>query len=257
LIAQSESCAAIILAAGRGSRLGELGNEQPKCLLTLAGRTLLEWQMAALKESGVTDIGIVRGYRKEQISPSGCTLLENSRWHDTNMVETLVCASEILANSTCVVSYADIVYHPSIVSSLLESNGDIAMTYDEQWLSLWRERFEDPLIDAESLKINDGQIVAIGARVNSVSEIEGQYMGLLKFTPSGWHQVEAYLSTLDQAPRDRLAMTDLLSGLIDFGCTISGVAVSGKWCEVDDADDLGLYEARIAQDAQWKHDWRW
>ena len=53
---------AIILAAGRGSRMRELTDTKPKCLLELAGRPLLHWQLDALRDAGVERIVLVRGY---------------------------------------------------------------------------------------------------------------------------------------------------------------------------------------------------
>ena len=50
---------AIILAAGRGSRMGELSEDSPKCLVEVCGRTLLSWQIAALHGAGIEDIGLI------------------------------------------------------------------------------------------------------------------------------------------------------------------------------------------------------
>ncbi|PYK48280.1 MAG: nucleotidyl transferase, partial [Verrucomicrobia bacterium] len=58
---------ALILAAGRGSRMGDLGDDRPKCLIELQGRPLIERQITALRRSGVEEIGVVRGYRAEMI----------------------------------------------------------------------------------------------------------------------------------------------------------------------------------------------
>ena len=62
---------AIILAAGRGSRMKSLTDEQPKCLIELRGKTLLEWQLGALREAGIAEIGIVTGYKRELLSNRG------------------------------------------------------------------------------------------------------------------------------------------------------------------------------------------
>ena len=56
---------AILLAAGRGSRMGSLTQDMPKCLTPLHGKPLLEWQLKALREAGCNSIGMVRGYRAE------------------------------------------------------------------------------------------------------------------------------------------------------------------------------------------------
>ena len=61
---------ALILAAGRGSRMGHLGDDRPKCLVELEGKPLIERQIAALRRGGVDEIGVVRGYRAEMIDLS-------------------------------------------------------------------------------------------------------------------------------------------------------------------------------------------
>ena len=50
---------AIILAAGRGSRMGSLTDRVPKCLVSLAGRPLLEWQKAALRKAGIDTVALI------------------------------------------------------------------------------------------------------------------------------------------------------------------------------------------------------
>ena len=53
---------AIILAAGRGSRMGSLTSSLPKCRTIFKGKELIEWQMESLSKSGINEIAIVRGY---------------------------------------------------------------------------------------------------------------------------------------------------------------------------------------------------
>ena len=64
---------AVILAAGRGSRMGGRTEAKPKCLSVLAGKTLLDWQLEALRAAGIGDIGIVRGYLGETVARPGIT----------------------------------------------------------------------------------------------------------------------------------------------------------------------------------------
>ena len=56
---------AIILAAGRGSRMKELGDQLPKCLIELRGKPLLEYQLQTLRQAGIDEIALVTGYRNE------------------------------------------------------------------------------------------------------------------------------------------------------------------------------------------------
>ena len=114
---------ALILAAGRGSRMKEIGDERPKCLVELAGKPLIERQMAALRHGGVDEIGVVRGYRAEMIDYPGLTYFANERWSETNMVMSLAAAAEWLRAGPVIVSYADIFYRNELVRGLAGAPG--------------------------------------------------------------------------------------------------------------------------------------
>jgi choline kinase len=248
--------AALILAAGRGSRLGGLTADRPKCLTPLAGRPLLEWQVAALRAAGASPVVAVGGYRAGTLRGRTDRLLLNPRWSETNMVATLACAAELLESGPVVVSYADIVYDAAHVRALDAAGGDIALTNDRDWARLWRARSEHPLSDAESFRVREGRVLEIGGRAARMEEIEGQYMGLLRFTPAGWGVVARHLAALPAAAVDRLDMTGLLGALVAAGVPVEGVAVEGGWCEVDTEADLRIYENALAGADRWSHDWR-
>ena len=236
----------IILAAGRGSRMGHLTAEIPKCLVQLGGKPLIEWQITALRSARIDRIGIVTGWQPEQLANRGLETFHNPRWAQTQMVMSLACASEWLAADTCIVSYSDIFYPGFAVRALIAGAGDIAITYDPNWLALWSRRFANPLLDAESFDIDaNGRITDIGRKTAEIGRIKGQYMGLLKFSPAGWKGVAAYMKGLPEPERDRLDMTSLLQGLIAKGTDVMAVSVAGPWGEVDSASDLAIYEQDI------------
>lgn len=226
----------LILAAGRGSRMLGLTGERPKCFVELHGRPLLEWQLEALRAAGVDEIAVATGYRNDSFTRTDVTYIHNARWAETNMVATLACAKDWLLAGPCVVSYSDIVFEPAIVEKLMQSTADVAMTYDTDWLSQWSARFDDPLSDAETFKRNpDGTLREIGKKPTSLADVEGQYMGLLRFTPAGWRQIEAFLVGKNV---DKLDMTSLLNGLLEARTPVHAVPVAGGWFEVDSARDL-------------------
>lgn len=235
---------AIILAAGRGSRMGGLTQNAPKCMTVLAGQPLIEWQLEAIRGAGITAIGVVRGYMSEKIAFPGVTTFENPRWAETNMVMSLVQAAEWLSQDDCIVSYSDIVYPGETVAKLAAAHSDLAITFDVNWLKLWSERFADPLSDAETFRTDaQGVLTEIGGRAKTLDEIKGQYMGLLKFSPTGWAWVSDLLDRLGPATRDKLDLTSLLKRLLADGMRIDTVPVTAPWFEVDNENDLRLYES--------------
>lgn len=234
---------AIILAAGRGSRMKDLTEERPKCLVELKGRSLLEWQLAALHGAGIQDIAIVTGYKRELLANRGLLEFHNPRWAETNMVSSLACAQEWLQAEPCIVSYSDIFYDAAAVLALIQCQSDIAVTYDPNWLELWTQRFGDPLLDAETFRLNGDQTLAeIGNKPKTIDEVQGQYMGLLRFSPEGWAEVVRIREKLSPELCDRMHMTGTLQKVIE-ACRIPVAAVpyEGAWGEVDSAEDLASY----------------
>jgi choline kinase len=239
---------AVILAAGRGSRMGALAEDRPKCLVELAHKPLIQRQIAALRAGGVSTIGIVRGYLGHMIDIQDVTYFENPRWAETNMVLSLVAATTWLQADSVVISYADIFFRSGIVRDLIASAGDLVVAYDRSWRSLWARRFADPLSDAETFRTDArGNLIDIGKRTTQIDDIEGQYMGLLKFTPKAWRTVEAVLAVVDAKTRTAMDMTTLLRALLGSGFPISTVGIAGQWGEIDSATDLELYEKMIKE----------
>ncbi len=235
---------AVILAAGRGKRMERLGDDRPKCLTEIQGRPLIERQIAALRRGGVDEIGVVRGYRAEMIAYPGLSYFANDRWAETNMVMSLAAATAWLRSGPAIVSYADIFYPSELVRGLIDAPGALVISYDRAWRRLWTRRFQDPLSDAETFRIDrDGRLLEIGGKTASIDDIQGQYMGLLKFTPEAWNAVEALLSSLSSAERDHLDMTGMLRRLIAANhLPIGTLAIDGHWGEIDKPEDAALYE---------------
>jgi L-glutamine-phosphate cytidylyltransferase len=238
----------LILAAGRGSRMRHLGDERPKCLVELAGRPLLERQMAALRRGGCTEIGVVRGYRGEMLERPGLRAFTNERWAETNMVSSLAMAAEWLRGGPVIVSYADIFYRATLVQGLAAAAGALVISYDRRWRELWTRRFADPLADAETFRIDGaGRLLEIGGKTTRIEDIQGQYMGLLKFTPAAWAAVEELRASLEPAVRDRLDMTGMLRRLLAAGkLPINTFGTDGQWGETDNPGDVELYESMLA-----------
>jgi len=227
--------------------LGDLTTERPKCLVPVLGRPLLEWQIAALAAAGIDTVGLVRGYQGQLLERPGVVLFDNSEWAATNMVRSLMCAADWLRQYPCVVSYADLIYVEATVRHLADTDADIAITFDRNWQAQWEARFGDALVDAETFAVDQNdRVTDIGRKPTHLGEINGQYMGLLKFTPRGWSDVESLIDQLEPAIVDRLDMTSLLARLIQHGVAVKGVGITDPWFEVDSATDLAACEAALS-----------
>lgn len=235
---------AIILAAGEGTRLRPYTLDRPKCLVEVDGVSLLDRQLAVLRSENVGPVTLIGGYRADMLQRPDTSLRLNPRYHETNMVWTLFSAEQDLEGSL-VLAYGDIVYSREILRALLASTADIAVAIDLDWELYWRARNEDPLDDAETLRMDAaGHIVEIGQKPVSLEQIEGQYMGLMKFSPKGlaalrdtFTRAKISGSIRGKAP-EKAYMTDLLQLLVDEGQVLTAVKVRGGWVEIDTVGDL-------------------
>lgn len=242
---------AVILAAGRGSRLG---TDRPKGLVDLAGTPMIDRQIAVLRGAGIADIVVITGYRAELLRRDGVTTRHNAAWETTNMVESLFCAADLFGDDL-IVAYADIVYEPRVIAALAASPHEVSVIVDRAWRPYWAARFDDPLADAESLRLDsEGRILDIGNKVARIDDIQAQYIGLTRFRGKGVAALRAARAAWDtmrrpwmeRRPVAKAYMTDLLMELILRGVAVHAVTVDGGWLEIDTPRDLELAAALFA-----------
>ncbi|MDA9006529.1 phosphocholine cytidylyltransferase family protein [Litoricola sp.] len=231
---------AIILAAGRGSRMKDLTSTMPKCRIMLHGKELIRWQIESLEDASIKHLSIVTGYLSETFDLP-VTYFHNNDWMSTNMVASLMAAEDWLSRYNCIISYSDIVYNYKIVEELSQSEYDLAIAYDVNWRSLWEQRFKDPLEDAESFKFVGNRLLEVGEKVDRIDDVMGQYMGLLKITPKGWGAMKGYLSKLPYRDLKKLDMTSCLNQLVKENIEVNIVPNKWPWYEIDTKSDLDLY----------------
>lgn len=258
----------LVLGAGRGSRLSPLTDDRPKCMVPFLGRPLFEWQLDALAIAGVQPVNLVTGYRADAFDPYSVETWHNPNWDSTNMIASLMCARGVLeqARSDVVVAYSDLVYEPRLIESLIATAGDIVLTIDRGWEALWRARMDNPYDDAESLRVDaTGQVTDLGQKITGPADVEGQYTGLIKVSPTGAKALLAFWDAASERPdwalgrtKPNAYMTDLLRGMIQSGHPVMASFVEHGWFEVDTVEDLRRYEAAAeAEDTTYMPDLRW
>jgi L-glutamine-phosphate cytidylyltransferase len=244
----------IILAAGQGTRLTPLTNNRPKCMIELFGKSLLQHQINTFHKCGISDISIVVGYLGEMINIPNLKSFKNPDFQNTNMLETLFCATPKLTDSV-IVSYGDIIFEEKILNALINSEDDISIIVDKNWKQYWSLRFENPLDDAESLMIDDEKYIQeIGQKTNDLENIQAQYIGLMKFSGKGLSKIKTMYAKFKEMskigsnplnsdlPFEKSYLTDFLQALIKQGCKLKAVPINGGWLELDSISDYELYK---------------
>jgi len=249
----------LILAAGRGRRLHPLTEHHPKCLVPFLGTNILQNQLNTLHEVGISDVHVVAGYKSEGIRQLGIPHSINERYAETNMVYSLFSAADFIIEDDArdlVIAYGDIVYEPRVLTAVMNSTAEIAVIADEDWLRLWSARMDDPLLDAETLVLDeDKNVIEIGNTPCDYDKIQGQYIGLIKVRSDmlkpliNFYRKLRHKSIHMIGDFENMQMTAFIQLLIDSDWEVRAVPVNSGWLEVDTVSDLNLYEYLNSQNS--------
>lgn len=240
----------IILAAGRGNRLAPLTDDKPKCMVEYSGAPILDHILAALAPLDAAKTIVVGGYRidalKKHLAGRTVDVRENPGFASSNMVATLFSVEDEM-DDDLLITYSDIVYAAGIAEAIASSQAPVSIVVDRKWKGLWELRMEDPLKDAETMKLtSDGHIVELGKKPKSMEEIQGQYIGMIKFSKAAIPGIKGLYHSLDKAATydgksfENMYMTSFLQLIIDKLCPAKAVFIDGGWIEVDCPSDLSI-----------------
>lgn len=248
---------AILIAAGRGKRLGAHTDEIPKSMVEVGAHPILGWVWRAFAAAGVEELVVIRGYRGDVLERfvrdlvPRAIFVDNTEWQTNNILLSLAYARPYL-DQPCLLSYSDIIFTPAVARAAVESPAEIGLVIDREFRTIYEGRTEHPLEEGEvSDLLPDGSVARVGKRALPPADAIGEYIGLTKLGPRG---VRTVANTLDRLARDyagretepfqRAAayrnayLTDLWQQLIDTGVRIDPVLVDGQWREIDTGQDL-------------------
>ena len=244
---------AIILAAGLGSRLGSYTKEKPKAMLEFANQTLLDRLIKKFQNFGIMDITIVTGYKSERINLPDINCIKNKFFLETSTLESLFCAKEKITDST-IISYSDIIFEDHVLKKIIDSENDISIVVDRQWLRYWDKRVDESSMNAtESVYYNkEGFLSSVGQPIKNLEKANGHFIGLMKVKDFGSRiflefaekQINEQKNSLKLDPElrlNKLRIVDVLQNIINSGKKIEAILIDNGWLEFDTISDLELY----------------
>jgi len=238
------SCAhAIILAASRGESLGPLTENLPKCMIGIRGQPLLGRLVATLKERGIEDVAVVRGFAKDTIAVQGIGAIDNDEHASTGELFSLNCARDRLSGPTVVI-YGDILLRPHILDGLMETPGEIVVAVDAFWQRRTPESINhrdliaaDRVYSGNFLDEEPVTLRSIGTHEGG-AEICGEFIGMVRFSAEG---ARIALAEIDAMAAEGLLRTADLPELLNRlarRITVHVHYVTGYWLDVDTLRDL-------------------
>jgi phosphoenolpyruvate phosphomutase len=128
----AESARAIILAASRGSEMGEVTAGMPKAMVSIGGTPLLHKLVAQFRASGIRRVVVIRGFAADKVNAPEAEFVENEEFEGTGELLSLSKAVDHLQGEA-VISFGDILFRRHILNSLLAEKNDIVIAVDAAW----------------------------------------------------------------------------------------------------------------------------
>ncbi len=223
---------ALILAAGRGRRLGEASQGLPKSLLPVGGKSILERQLDALNELGVERFAVVVGFQQERfrrrIQRSGVSWVENPRYASTDLFESFRLGMHALEDGGWLL-LADTLLRPELLRRMAASSADLVLGLDRH-----------PCGDEEmKLRLEDGRAVRMSKEIDP-ARADGEFVGVALLRGAGLERLRSVIRAQAEEGETRFLFERAFQALMDRRDPgLDVVDVTGEpWVEVDFPEDL-------------------
>jgi len=244
---------AVILAAGKGTRMRELTDELPKPMLKVHNKPILEHILEGLLQAGVREIFIVTGFRAEAIENH---FGDGSKWQARIACGRQVVqdgtgkapevAKEFIGASPFILTYGDILVKPETYQQMIrryhegEFSGVITVTRGEDVTKGGLIFFDEHFCLKRLVEKPTPE---------QLEQLRRQ--GLLQATEPIWYNAGIYLfepslfdftASLQKSPRGEYELTDAIAGLLAAGLKLAGLEIQGRWVDVRDPEVLAKLE---------------
>jgi choline kinase len=224
----------IYLAAGRGSRLGDLTADQPKALVEVGGRPLADRAFEYLRAAGFDRIVVLSGHAAAAFEDYDVETIFNERWETENNITSLWQAREIVAGG-CTIVNCDLLFEPDLAQRLADTQGTAILVDDEL------------AVDEESMKATetDGGLDRLHKSLPLDTSV-GEYIGLTRIDPADGPRLAEILEEFITAGNTQVYYEDAIEALSDERRVRLERIGGTKWVEIDDHDDLARARDEIA-----------
>jgi len=260
---------AIVIAAGLGKRLRPYTDQMPKSMVPIAGMPMLVRTLNCLRNVGVTEFVIIRGYLgrvyEERIKElgEGITFVENADYESNNILLSLFKAEKELAGPLYI-TYSDIIFAQDVTDKLADAVGDGCLIVDKHFAKVYEGRTDHPLEQAELCSVDpEGWVKQVGKCSCDYNEAVGEFIGLAKFSAAGIQQLVQTYKELEteyskepnkpfiRAPRwNQSYFCDILEYMVKHkNAKFSPVYIEGRWREIDTVQDKQRADKSVLEEA--------
>jgi UDP-N-acetylglucosamine diphosphorylase / glucose-1-phosphate thymidylyltransferase / UDP-N-acetylgalactosamine diphosphorylase / glucosamine-1-phosphate N-acetyltransferase / galactosamine-1-phosphate N-acetyltransferase len=226
---------AVILAAGRGTRMRKLTAELPKPMIEVRGKPVLQHIIEGLHDAGIRDLLLVVGYRADVVRDF---FGDGSRYnvaiqYVTQMVQdgtgrVVELARDFVGNRAFILAYGDILVAPANYKRVVDLPDDV-----EAFLTVTRG---EDVTKGGAVFLNDEMnLVDLREKPEPGEPTSPWYnAGLYTFRPS----IFDFTAKLKPSPRGEYELTDAIRELAQSGRIVQALELTGEWADVRDPEIL-------------------
>jgi len=244
---------AVILAAGKGTRMGGLTREMPKPMLRVHGKPILEHILAGLMEAGVRDFFIVTGFRAEVIEGHfgdgkkwGARISYGRQMTQDGTGKAPEVAKEFAGRDDFVLTYGDILVRPQPYQDMLRRYGEGTFS------GLVTCKGSQDVTKGGILFFDDAFCLRRLIEKPSVAQLDQlRREGELPPGSTAWYNAGIYIfkpvlfdftARLQKSVRGEYELTDAISAMLAAGHRLAGLEIQGRWVDVRDPEVLAALE---------------
>jgi histidinol-phosphate/aromatic aminotransferase/cobyric acid decarboxylase-like protein/choline kinase len=251
---------AIILAAGLGRRMMPLTEKVHKTLLTVGGQPIIDRLICALKESGITRVTIVTGYRADELEgyvlrrfPNmEFSFVRNDLYESTNNIHSLALAFEELDFAEDIILLeSDLIFEPAVLRRLMASQHDNVAVVDR-----YRVGLDGTVVALSESKVVTHVIPASLQGSNFDFSDKYKTLNIYKFSAEFCRTTFSRLLSYYSRIIDNNCYYELILGILIYmqQAQIHAETLTGElWAEVDDPNDLRNAEFVFAPQDRRRH----
>lgn len=247
---------AVILAAGKGTRMRELTNEVPKPMLRVQGRPILEHIVTGIRDAGIREFCVITGWRAEVVegyfgdgSRWGVRMVYSRQQVQDGTGKAPELAKPFVGRDDFLLTYGDILVRPETYVRMLER---------------WRSgAFGGLLTVTQGQDVTKGGLNFFDAAfcltrlVEKPSSAQLEVLrteGWLKPGDPVWYNAGIYVfrpevfeftARLQKSPRGEYELTDAISAMVASGRKVAGLEIAGRWVDVRDPETLAQLETGV------------
>ena len=245
----SAKTSAVILAAAQGDKLGQLTQSNPKALLDVSGKSLLQRIVDTYHDFGIHDVNVIRGFAKDSYTLKGVRYFDNDDYATTGELHSLQqydLAAQLESNNDIIISYGDVLFSQALLMLLDGVNDCISIVVDPDLRQkIFADKEKDLVLASAPYRRESffEKTFLTNIHMKADAEANGEWTGICKIPNTRKQAFHAHLETFKTTSEAQTAsLDDFLNYLVAQGESIRVLYNSGGWVDIDVIEDLLMAE---------------